>query len=362
MKTIQKKSKRDFDSEEQIAEKLKFREKYGQLPDFLRRPTVYFEKEPALSFTFGAVLSFFVFVFYYFLFLRPETLFDFVADFVSNRIGETGEIGELPIFKSAILFIKSIETILLILLFFFFLPFIYYNEKHQRKIESAEEKIPPLLRDLSDLISGGLTLQEALVELSMAESVRSPNRQINRQINRQKMSDPFFEEIRLIGMKMRSGIPFEMCLEDLGKRYDSELIQKAASVIDAAEKSGGKMALSLDAAAFDLQEAVNLKKERSSKQNVYGTVLFLSFFLFIGIMILLIRRFESMSVLTSQTISQSSVFEMTIIIYHMLLIQSIFSGAAVGKFTKGKIAVGLKYSFGMLFAVEISFWAAGVFP
>jgi len=358
MKTIPKKSKRGFDSEEQIAEKLKFREKYGWLLDFLRRPTVYFEKEPALSFTFGAVLSFFVFVFYYFLFLRPETLFDFVADFVSNRIGETGEIGELPIFKSAILFIKSIETILLILFFSFFLPFIYYNEKHQRKIESAEEKIPPLLRDLSDLISGGLTLQEALVELSMAESVRSPNRQINRQ----KMSDSFFEEIRLIGMKMRSGIPFEMCLEDLGKRYDSELIQKAASVIDAAEKSGGKMALSLDAAAFDLQEAVNLKKERSSKQNVYGTVLFLSFFLFIGIMILLIRRFESMSVLTSQTISQSSVFEMTIIIYHMLLIQSIFSGAAVGKFTKGKIAVGLKYSFGMLFAVEISFWAAGVFP
>jgi hypothetical protein len=161
---------------------------------------------------------------------------------------------------------------------------------------------------------------------------------------------------------MKSGIPFEVCLGDLGKRYDSELIQRAASVLDAAEKSGGKMALSLNAAAFDLQEAVNLKKERSSKQNIYGTVLFLSFFLFIGIMILLIHQFGSMSVLTSQTISQSSVFEIAVIIYHMLLIQSIFSGATIGKFTKGKAAAGLKYSFGMMFAVEISFWAAGVFP
>ena len=337
-KSRDNKPKYDYDDEITISKKMKFHEKYGQLFGFVRHPAVYFEKEPALSFTVGTILSAFVFVLYYFLFLRPETFFGFAADFSSYSI---------------ILFFKSAETILLIHSFFFVLPFIYYNEKHRRKIESAEEKIPSLLKDLSDLISGGLTLQEALIELSAADSARFSSKQ--------NISDPFLGEIRLIGMKMRSGIPFETCLEDLGKRYDSDLIQRAASVIDAAEKSGGKMALSLDAAAFDLQEAVNLKKERESKQNVYGTVLFLSFFLFIGSMILLIRQFHGMSALADQTFSQTAVFETTNIIYHMLLIQSIFAGATVGKFSKGNAVDGLKYSFGMLFTVEISFWVAGVF-
>jgi hypothetical protein len=46
------------------------------------------------------------------------------------------------------------------------LPYIYFQEKHQKKIETAEEKLPGILHGLSDLIAGGLTLQEALTEIS----------------------------------------------------------------------------------------------------------------------------------------------------------------------------------------------------
>ena len=354
MKTIsQKKMKKDrFDDEERISKKLSAHETYGNLSDFFKHPAAHFEKETSLSFVFGAILAVFVFILYYFLFLRQVTLFDLMADFIFANF-TFADFDDLPFFESAVLCFKSAETILLFLSFFFVLPFIYYSEKHQRKIDSAEEIIPSLLRDLVDLISGGLTLQEALVELTAIESSGFADKR--------KASDLFLREIHLIGLKMKSGISFETCLEDLGKRYDSKLIQRAASVIDAAEKSGGKMALSLEAAAFDLQEAVNMKKERRSKQGVYGTVLFLSFFLFIGIVILLIRQFRLMSDLTAQTISSTSVFETAIIIYHMLLIQSIFAGATVGKFTTGKAISGLKYSFGLMFTVWAAFWAAGIF-
>jgi Flp pilus assembly protein TadC len=349
MKTIfrKKMKKGRFDDEERISKKLNSHEKYGNLSDFFKHPAAHFETEPSLSFISGTILAVFVFILYYFLFLRQITLFDLLTDFIFT------DDSTLTFFESAILCFKSAETVLLFLLFFFFLPFIYYSEKHQRKIDAAEEIIPSLLRDLADLIGGGLTLQEALIELTEIKSSEFADKR--------EASDLFLREIRLIGLKMKSGVSFETCLEDLGKRYDSKLIQRAASVIDAAEKSGGKPALSLEAAAFDLQEAVNMKKERRSKQGVYGTVLFLSFFLFIGIVILLIHQFRQMSDMTAQTLDPTSVFETAVIIYHMLLIQSIFAGATVGKFTTGTAIFGLKYSFGLMFTVWAAFWVAGIF-
>ena len=342
LKTSKKKKNSEFDDDdESILKKLDFHEKYGRLFDFFKNPFEHFERELALSFIFGAGAVLFVFIFYYLIFLGQEPLFDF---FAAEKLAD---IFDSSFINSVSRYLKSAETIVLLLSFTFCLPFIYYSEKHQRKIDFAEEKIPSLLRDLSDLISGGLTLQESLIELSSQEFSNA--------------SDSFLPEIRIIGNKMKSGISFETCLEDLGRRYDSKLIQRAASVIDAAEKSGGKMGLSLNTAAFDLQEAVNMKKERQSNQNVYGIVLLISFLLFIGIMILLIRQFQHMSLSMSQSMMPESILETAFIIYHMLFIQSFFAGLTIGKFASGKAVTGLKYSFGMMFAVWITFLTAGVF-
>ena len=209
--------------------------------------------------------------------------------------------------------------------------------------------MPPLLRDVSNLIAGGLTLQEALAEVSDSEKIKTKN----------GFSKAFFQNIHLIGLKMRSCIPFEDCLEQLGKQYQSKLIQRAASVIEAAEKSGGLMSLSIDAAAYDLTEIVHMKKERDSKQTVYGFVLFASFVLFIGIACLLIHQFQFMnSILSSAAFDFGGANQM---IFHLILIQAFFSGLMIGKLRKGNSTFGLKYSFMLLFLTWAAFFIMSAF-
>ncbi len=320
------------DTDFSILKKMKKREDYGFLFDFLRNPFFYFELTPSSAFIPGMVFSIIVFAIIQIVFKNSDLINGF------------------KIFSA----FQTVETIFLLTASAFFLPYIYFEEKHQKRIETAEEKLPAFLHSLSDLIAGGLTLQEALTEIS-----KEPN-QPHSKLKKKKES--FFEnEIKLIGLKMRSGIPFDTCLDGFGKRYDSKLIQRAASVISAAEKSGGLMYLSIDAAVYDIREAVNLKKERDSKQSVYGAVLFISFLLFIGIAVLLILQFDSMNAFMSQTSPLETGGESAILIYRMLLIQAFFSGLMTGKLKKGKTAAGLKYTFMMMFAVWISFTAGGVF-
>jgi flagellar protein FlaJ len=227
----------------------------------------------------------------------------------------------------------------------------YFEEMKQKRTEAAEENMPSLLRDVSNLIDGGLTLQEALADVSDSEKIKIKN----------SFSKAFFQNIHLIGLKMRSGILFETCLEQLGKQYQSKLIQRAASVIEASEKSGGLMSLSIEAAAYDLTEIEKKKKERDSKQAVYGFGLFASFILFIGVAVLLIHQFKFMN----SILSNSSSFEIlgftNRMIFHLLLIQAFFSGIMIGKLRKGNSTFGLKYSFMLLFLTWIAFFIMAVF-
>lgn len=337
------------DDDFSISKKIKFREKYGNCTDFFKNPISRFEQNPKLAFIPGFLCASAVVLFFAAVFKNPFLFPPFFSIFLS--------------LESAVLF-----TALAI----FFL-FIWFEEKHQKRIEIVEEKLPGFLHDISDLIAGGLTLQEALTEISGKNQNKKQNKIHDKTKNKiqnksqnkihdksQKQKDFFENEIRLIGLKMKAGIPFDICLENFGKRYDSKLVQRAASVISAAEKSGGLMYLSIDAAVFDVREAVNLKKERDSKQSVYGTVLFISFLLFIGIAVLLIRQFDIMNSMTSQVDSSETAKESAALIYRMLLIQAFFSGLMIGKLRKGKTAAGLKYAFIIMFCVWISFTAGGV--
>ena len=341
-----KKRAKAFDNDIRIATKLRFYEKYGLLFSFCRHPFSYFERYPLASFSVGIVLGGFV-------------LFLFFGLFPDLYLGYLGSVP--PSFSNILNIFSSSETVFLFVLFSLFLPFLYFEEKRQKRIESAEFRIPSLLMDLSNLIAGGLTLQDALAELT-AFDARGKNQNDSRKDSR-KNQDIFLQEFRLIGLKMKSGLPFEFCLNRLGERYDSKLIQRAASVIEAAEKSGGRPELSIDAAAYDLMETVNAKKERAAQQAVHGTVLFLSFFLFIGVSVLLISQFQAMNSILSpgNAVSSGSVTEAARFIWHMLLIQAFFSGLMVGKFKKGKVAAGLKYSFGLMFVVWAVFSSGGFF-
>gem|GEM_PF-1894535 len=333
------------DTDLSISKKIKYHEKNNFWIDFLKNPFQHFLQKPIFSFLLGLPMSAFTILVFY--------IFNSNLSFLSFH--SFPSVHSFPSFHSFLLTFSNIEflclpeTLILFSLFFLCLPFIYFEEMKQKRTQYAEENMPSLLRDVSNLIAGGLTIQEALAEVSDSEKTKTKN----------DFSKAFFQNIHLIGLKMRSGIPFENCLDQLGKQYQSKLIQRAASVIEAAEKSGGLMSLSIDAAAYDLTEIVHMKKERDSKQAVYGLVLFASFILFIGIAVLLIYQFKFMNlVLSSASFDFGVVNQM---IFHLLLIQAFFSGIMIGKLRKGNSTFGMKYSFMLLFLTWAAFFILSVF-
>lgn len=321
-----KKKKRPFDNDASIASKIRFRDRYGTVLSFCRDPFSFFNRCPPSSFLLGAFFA-----------VSAGFLF---------RIASAGVFSKSPFLP----FLPFPETALLFVSFFFFLPFLYFEEKKQKRIESAESDLPLFLGGLSDLLAGGLTLPEALTELTAEETESGLS----------ECSAAFQKDLRLVGLKTASGIPFEICLDRLGQKYDSGLIRRAASVIEAAEKSGGRPELSVRAAAFDLTDTVTAKKEQNAKQSVHGTVLFVSFFLFIAVAVLLILQFKSMDSFLTSSVS-SPLSNTARLLFHMLLIQAFFAGLTVGKLKTGNAAAGLKSSFGLMFAVWAAFTAGGVF-
>ena len=323
--------KTHYDTDISISRKTRYHEKNAFWIDFLKNPHQHFLQKPILSFSLGLPLFAFTILIFYAFHSNPS-FHSFLLTFLTPSGAE---------------FILSPASLILFSLISLFLPYMYFEEMKQKRTCAAEENMPPLLRDISNLIAGGLTLQEALAEVSDAEKIKTKD----------CFSKAFFQNIHLIGLKMKAGIPFETGLEQLGKQYRSKLIQRAASVIEAAEKSGGRMSLSIDAAAYDLTEIVNMKKERDSKQTVYGFVLFSAFVLFIGIAVLLIHQFQFMNLILSGSASFEILETTHRMIFHLLLIQAFFSGIMVGKLRKGNSTFGLKYSFALLFLT----WAAFFF-
>ena len=324
-----------YDTDTSVSKKIKRREKNAFWIHFLKNPYQCFLQKPIFSLLPGLLLSAFAILFFY-VFHSNFSFHPILLTFLTS---------------SGVEFIFSPESLILFSLFLFCLPFMYFEEMKQKRTEAAEENMPPLLRDVANLIAGGLTLQEALAEVSDPEKIKTKN----------GFSKAFFQNVHLIGLKMRSGIPFEDCLEQLGKQYQSKLIQRAASVIEAAEKSGGLMSLSIEAAVYDLTEIVHMKKERDSKQTIYGFVLFASFVLFIGIAILLIYQFQFMNSVLSTPGSFEILGLTNRMFFHLLSIQALFSGLMIGKLRKGNSAFGMKYSFMLLFLTWAAFLITSVF-
>lgn len=349
---ILKKSGKKFDSDESVLKKILFQERYGAFFDFFRRPFFYFHKKPFLSFLIGLPAAF---------------LFLFWTDSYFHR---------------------EPESFLLLFLFISFLPFMYFEEIKQRKINFIEERMPSFLRELSEFCGSGLTLPESFekaadsvdsrfFEISNENQISNENRILNENRNSNKKSkrnlnkksnrhpnrnlnsappgDFLTNEIRLMGLQMNAGVSFETCLEDFGNRYDSLLICRAASIIQVAEKSGGDISLTLDAAAFDFEESVFAKKERDSKQTVYAVVFSASFLLLVGVSVLLIFQFDALSGLSPTSVLNDSYPQMNRIIFHLLFIQALFAGLMIGKLKKRNIFIGVKYSFLLMFFVWIAF-------
>jgi flagellar protein FlaJ len=238
----------------------------------------------------------------------------------------------------------------------------YFNIK---KIKDIEDRLPVFLLDLSEAQKVGMTLPEALKQVSRTDYG--------------KLS----AEIKKINDQISWGIPVQDVMSNFGDRMKkSKLIGRIVRIINEAYNSGGDIARTMEATASDLTTIKEAEKERKSVTAEHMMVMYAIYFIFIGIVIGLSQTLVPMLKLNIQSgviggimsfqdpctacLTSPNIFCINCSIFSamcqmfalgtgggcyynalfmlMAIIQGIFTGLVAGQIGEGSVIAGVKHS------------------
>ena len=233
-------------------------------------------------------------------------------------------------------------------------PAAIYSDRQMRKIDAVEDKFPDFLRDLAEYWKGGLSMTLAVRTLANSEYGA-----LNDEIK--KMSD-----------QLSWGISFGDVLKMFADRVGTPLVQRAVSLVTEANKAGGKISDILVTAANDSREIQFLKGERSRAIGSYIAVIWVSFIVFIGVIIVLSNVFipaiaSSNSGGESETIGNMQINAVDplfflVVFFYGVTAQAMGNGAMAGIMATGRLATGMKHAGMMMIICLILFNLAAFNP
>ena len=226
------------------------------------------------------------------------------------------------------------------LMFFFFLwPASFYWERVENKKNEIEEKFPDFLSDLAEYWKGGLSMTVAVQTLATSEYGA-----LNDEVK--KMSD-----------QLSWGIKFSDVILQFAERVGTPLVKRAISLISEADRAGGKISDILVTAANDSREIKFLEGERKRAIGSYIAVIWTSYFVFLGVIVVLSTVFipaiansnssddggGGQNIGNMKIRNVDPLFFLTIF-YYGVTMQAIGNGCMAGLMATGRFSAGFKHS------------------
>ena len=163
----------------------------------------------------------------------------------------------LPLFVIASL-ILSLDLFISIALSIF-IPTIAFTlilfMKMEKRASEIESSIPDFLRQLSSMLKVGLSLENALIDMS----------------NHGK--GPLYDELRRVVVEIRMGKSLDESFSNMAMRLNSKDLERSFKIILNAHKSGGSLSDIILDVSDDLRAMLVLKRER--KASVMMSIMFL---------------------------------------------------------------------------------------
>ncbi|HJN55748.1 MAG TPA: type II secretion system F family protein, partial [Candidatus Poseidoniales archaeon] len=223
-------------------------------------------------------------------------------------------------------------------IFLLLFPGAAYWDRVKQKIADKEDKFPDFLRDLAEFWKGGLSMTVAVQTLTTSEYGA-----LNDEIK--KMSD-----------QISWGIAFEEVLIMFANRINTPLVDRAISLINEANRAGGKISDILVTAANDTREIKFLEEERVRAISSYKAVIWTSFFVFLGVVVVLAKVFipaiassnagdggGSTTLGAMEIRAVDPLFFLTVFFYGVVM-QGVGNGAMAGLMATGRVSAGFKLS------------------
>jgi len=218
----------------------------------------------------------------------------------------------------------------------FILP-AYYIQVEDKRIKKAEEVFPELIRDLAQAKKAGLSLVDAFTLTSEVEF------------------GVLTETMRNIATQLTWGVSFEQAMGLMAKRFPTPMIKRSVNMVIEGYKVGGDVALVLQVAADDALELKTLETRRVGELAPYTIISYLTFFVFLGVLVVLNNWLIPMMALSGESmVGMGSMGEAVIqeidvktpqmIFFHCAIIEGICAGLVAGKLGDGKITAGIKHA------------------
>ena len=233
-------------------------------------------------------------------------------------------------------------------------PYGWYGKRQDAIRARVEEKFPDFLRDLAEYWKGGLSMTVAIQTLAKGEYGN-----LNDEVNK-------------MASQISWGVSFGEVLEMFTERVTSPIVTRAVRMVDEANRAGGRISDILLAASFDAREIKALENERRQEVGSYVTVIYASFFVYLGIILVLASTFipaivdssaatggGSMSI-GNLTIREMNEVWISSMFLYSLMVQGIGNGLAAGFMSTGKLYSAFSRASFLLFLGWFIFELMGI--
>ena len=224
----------------------------------------------------------------------------------------------------------------------------FFETRRNGKLES---EYPALMRDISLSVKSGMTLKGAL------------------SIAAQGQYGALTPAIKKIDNMVSWGVSFEQAMLHFMRKYPTLLIRRTVFTLIEASNMGGHLGEILEGIATDVEETKSLERKRSSETRPYVMVCYISYFVFLAVIMIMscvfLPMMQEAADLTGSAalpggvgqfaVSEEELSLYNMLFFHALVIQGFFCGIVTGKLGEGKAAAGLKHSVFFIIVAAVAY-------
>ncbi len=156
------------------------------------------------------------------------------------------------------------------------IPPAYYMYKEDTRIKKADSEFPLLLRELAQAKRAGLTLVDSFGLIAEGEY------------------GILTESLRTTAYQLTWGVPFEEALRLFAERHPTKMIKRSIELIIEGYRVGGDIGSILKITADDVNEVRALEKKRATDMMPYIAICYITFGVFLLILMVLYGTFIPM--------------------------------------------------------------------
>ncbi|WP_416839220.1 type II secretion system F family protein [Haloferax sp. DFSO52] len=229
------------------------------------------------------------------------------------------------------------------------------HEIRKRRIRAIERSMPDFLDRLASVNEAGLTVVQSLRRVSSSDL------------------GPLGDEVERTVRDIDWGADVQTALHRMDRRTMSPMVSRSITLITNAMSASGDIGPVLRIAANEAQDSRRLARERNQEMLTYLVVIYISFFVFLGIVGALTVSFipaveqatagaavgsGSVTGVSSGTFSglrDVDTQAYSVLFYHLSAIQGVCSGLIAGQLGEGEVEDGIKHATLLLVITYVLF-------